>query len=104
MGRSGLARLEGWRDSTMEFCETTLLPTDRREVYLAGESPLGDLYVAVEGLGVSRLKDGKLMGVAPLYATQIQVVQNELWIAGGLRGFIRVRAASLRIWEDKRQD
>jgi hypothetical protein len=47
------------------------LPKDRREVYLAGESPLGDLYVAVEGLGVSRLKDGKLMGVAPLYGTKI---------------------------------
>ena len=80
------------------------LPKDRREVYLAGESPLGDLYVAMEGLGVSRLKDGKLMGVAPLYGTKIQAVEQDLWIAGGSGGFIRVGAASLRGWEDKRQE
>jgi ligand-binding sensor domain-containing protein len=79
-------------------------PQDRREMYLAGESPLGDLYVAVEGLGMSRLKDGKLMGVAPLYGTQIQVVQQDLWIAGGTGGVVRVGAASLRSWEDKQQD
>ena len=80
------------------------LPKDRREVYLAGGSPWGDLYVAVDGLGVSRLKDGKLTGVAPLHGTQIQVVQDDLWIAGGLKGFMRVGAASLRSWEDRRRD
>ncbi len=31
-------------------------PQDHREMYLAGESPLGDLYVAVGGAGISRLK------------------------------------------------
>ena len=79
-------------------------PQDHREMYLAGESLLGDLYVAVEGLGMGRLKDGKLMGVAPLYGTQIQVVQEDLWIAGGTGGFIRVGAASLRSWEGRQQD
>jgi signal transduction histidine kinase len=79
-------------------------PRDRREMYLAGESPLGDLYVAMGGLGVGPLKDGKLMGVAPLHGTQIQVIQQDLWLAGGTGGFVRVGAASLRSWEDKQQD
>jgi ligand-binding sensor domain-containing protein len=38
-------------------------PQDRREMYVAGESPLGDLYVVLEPAGLSRLKDGKLMGM-----------------------------------------
>ena len=94
----GIDRFEGDR-----FVEAFRLQ-DRRQMYLAGESPLGDLYVALEGLGVGRLKDGKLMGVAPLYGTDIEVVQDDLWIAGGAGGFIRVGAASLRSWEGKQQD
>jgi signal transduction histidine kinase/ligand-binding sensor domain-containing protein len=80
-----------------------LLSKDHREMYLAGESPSGDLYVQVEGLGISRLKDGKLMGVAPLYGTQIQAVQQDLWIAGGTGGFLRVGAGTLRSWESNQQ-
>jgi signal transduction histidine kinase len=94
----GIDRLDG------DKFVAALLPQDRREMYLAGESPSGDLYVAVEGLGVSRLKDGKLMGVAPLYGTQIHAVRQELWMAGGTGGFLRVGAAGLRSWEDKQQD
>ena len=55
-------------------------------------------------VGISRLKDGKLMGIAPLNGTQIQVVQQDLWIAGGTGGVTRVGAASLRSWEGKQQD
>ena len=58
----------------------------------------------VGGLGMSRLKDGKLMGIARLNGTQIQVVQQDLWIAGGTGGVTRVGAASLRSWEGKQQD
>jgi signal transduction histidine kinase len=32
------------------------------------------------------------------------VVQQDLWLAGGTGGFLRVGAASLRNWEDKQQD
>jgi hypothetical protein len=39
--------------------------------------PLGDLCVMGDGLGVSRLKDGKLIGIAPLSGTEIQVVQQD---------------------------
>src|ERR1700722_18058563 len=78
-------------------------PRDHREMFLAGESPLGDLYVAVTGLGISRLKDGKLMGIALLNGTSIQVVQQDLGIAGGTGGITRVSAASLRSWEREQQ-
>ena len=53
---------------------------------------------------MSRLKDGKLMGIAPLDGSEIQVVQQDLWIAGGTGGVTRVGAASLRSWEGKQQD
>jgi signal transduction histidine kinase len=58
----------------------------------------------LEDLGTSRLKDGKLMGVARLKGTQMHLVQQDLWIAGGTGGVTRVGAASLRSWEDKQQD
>jgi signal transduction histidine kinase/ligand-binding sensor domain-containing protein len=79
-------------------------PQDHRGVEVAGESPLGDLYVVEEGLGVGRLKDGRLTGIADLNGSQIQVVQQDLWIAGGSGGVIRVGAASLRRWEGAQQD
>jgi signal transduction histidine kinase len=71
---------------------------------ILGESPLGDLYVAVEGVGISRLKDGKLMGIARLDGTDMRVVKDDLWIAGGTGGVIRVGAATLRSWEGRQQE
>jgi signal transduction histidine kinase len=94
----GISRLDGDR------FVAAFRPQDHREMYLAGESLLGDLYVQVGGLGISRLKDGKLMGIARLDGTQIQPVQQDLWIAGGTGGVTRVGAASLRSWEGKQQD
>jgi ligand-binding sensor domain-containing protein/signal transduction histidine kinase len=79
-------------------------PQDHREAYLAGESPLGDLYVQVGGVGISRLQDGKLMGIASLNGTQIQVVQQDLWIAGGTGGVTRVGASILRSWASKQKE
>jgi signal transduction histidine kinase/ligand-binding sensor domain-containing protein len=95
---SGIDRLDG------DKFVAAFRPQEHRGVRVAGESPLGDLYVVVEGLGVGRLKDGKLMGIADLNGTQIQVVQQDLWIAGGSGGVIRVGAASLRSWEGEQQD
>jgi signal transduction histidine kinase/ligand-binding sensor domain-containing protein len=77
---------------------------DHRDMFVAGEGPLGDLYVQLTGLGMGRLKDGRLMGVAPLFGLQIQAVQKDLWIAAGTKGVTRVRAASLRSWEDKQEE
>ena len=94
---SGIDRLDGDRF-------VAAFRPDHRGVEVAGESPVGDLYVVVEGLGVGRLKDGKLMGIADLNGTQIQVVQQDLWIAGGSGGVVRVPAASLRRWEGEQQD
>lgn len=82
---------------------TAFRPLDHREMYLAGESPLGELYVQVGGLGISRLKDGKLMGIARLDGAQIQAVQNDLWLAGGTGGVTRIGSSSLRNWEVNRQ-
>ena len=79
-------------------------PQDHRGVEIAGESPLGDLYVMLDGLGVTRLKDGKLTGIAPLIGTEVQVVQQDLWIACGTGAVTRVGAARLRSWENKQQD
>ena len=79
-------------------------PQDHREMYLAGEIPLGDLYIALEPLGISRLKDGNLMGIAPLNGTQIHLVQQDLWFAGGTGGITRVGAAGLRGWEDEQNE
>jgi signal transduction histidine kinase/ligand-binding sensor domain-containing protein len=95
---SGIDRLDG------DKFVAAFRRQDHRGVEVAGESPFGDLYVAVEGLGVGRLKDGKLTGIANLNGTQIQVVHQDLWIAGGSGGVIRVGAASLRRWEGKQQD
>ena len=78
-------------------------PQPHREMYLAGESPLGDLYIALSGLGIGRLKDGKLMGIAPLNGVQIHPVQQDLWLAGGTGGVTRVGAAGLRSWENDQQ-
>jgi signal transduction histidine kinase len=58
----------------------------------------------VDGLGLSRLKGGRLIGIAPLIGSQIQVVQQDLWIACGPGGVVRVGAASLRSWDGKQQD
>jgi signal transduction histidine kinase/ligand-binding sensor domain-containing protein len=79
-------------------------PQDRRGLEVAGESPLGGLYVVLEGLGVGRLKDGKLNGIADLDGTQIQPVQQDLWLAGGSGGVTRVSTASLRSWEREPQE
>ena len=95
---SGIDRLDG------DKFVAAFRPQDHRGMYIAGECPLGDLYVAVEGLGVSRVKDGKLKGIAPLNGTQIHMVQQDLWIAGGTGGVTRVSAASLRSWEGAQQD
>jgi len=83
---------------------TAFRPQDHRGVEVAGESPSGDLYVMVDGLGLSRLKDGRLIGIAPLIGSEIQVLQQDLWIACGPGGVVRVGAASLRSWEGKQQD
>ncbi len=82
---TGIDRLDG------DKFVSAFRPQDHRDLYIAGESPLGDLYVELGGAGISRLKDGKLMGIAPLYGTEIQVVQQDLWIAGGTGGVTRVR-------------
>ena len=95
---SGIDRLDG------DKFVAAFRPQDHRQVFVAGESPLGDIYVQVGGLGMSRLKDGQLMGIAPLGGTDIQVVHDDLWIAGGTGGVARVGAASLRNWEGKQQD
>jgi signal transduction histidine kinase/sugar lactone lactonase YvrE len=79
-------------------------PQDHREMYVAGESPLGDLYLVLEPFGITRLKDGKLTGFAGIDGTQIHVIQNDLWIAGGTGGVTRVGAATLRSWESQQQD
>jgi len=94
----GIDRLDG------DKFVTVFRPQDNRQVSVAGESPAGDLYVQVGGLGISRLKDGKLMGIAYLAGTAIQVVRQDLWIAGGTGGVNRIGAASLRSWEDKQQE
>ena len=93
----GIDRLEG------DKFVTVFRPQDHRGMYLAGESPLGDLYLQVGVVGMSRLKDGKLMGIANLNGTQIQPVKQDLWTAGGTGGVTRVGAASLRSWEDEQQ-
>src|ERR1700704_3341044 len=54
----GIDRFDG------ERFVTAFHPQDHREMYVAGESPLGDLYVMLGSLGISRLKDGKLTGIA----------------------------------------
>jgi ligand-binding sensor domain-containing protein len=95
---SGVDRLDG------DKFVAAFRPQDHRETGLAGESPLGDLYVHLWGLGISRLKDGKLIGIAPLDGAEILPVQQDLWIAVGTRGVTRVGAASLRSWEGKQQD
>jgi len=95
---SGIDRLDG------DKFVAAFRPRDDRGVEVAGESPLGDLYVMVDGLGLSRLKDGKLMGITPLNGNQIRVVQQDLWIACGTGGVTRVGAATLRSWEGKQQD
>jgi ligand-binding sensor domain-containing protein len=77
---------------------------DHRWVLIGGEGPLGDLYVVVQNLGVSRLKDGKLIGIAPLNGLQVQPVRQDIWMAGGTAGIIRVGAAGLRRWEGQQQD
>jgi len=95
---SGIDRLDG------DKFVAAFRPQDHREMYVAGESPLGSLYLVLEPFGISRLKDGKLMGIAGLDGTQIHVIQNDLWIAGGTGGVTRVGAASLRSWESQQQD
>lgn len=94
----GIDRLEG------DKFVAAFRPPDHRGMEVAGESPSGDLYVAVEGLGVGRLKDGKLVAIANLNGTQIQVVQQDLWMAGGSGGVVRVSAPSLRNWESQQRD
>jgi ligand-binding sensor domain-containing protein/two-component sensor histidine kinase len=96
--KSGIDRLDG------DKFVAAFRPQDNREMYVAGESPLGDLYVQLVWLGISRLKDGKLMGIANLNGSQIQVVQQDLWIAGGAGDVTRVGAASLRRWEGEQQE
>jgi signal transduction histidine kinase/ligand-binding sensor domain-containing protein len=95
---SGIDRLDG------DKFVPVFRPRDHRGVEVAGESPSGDLYIMVDGLGLSRLKDGKLLGIAPLIGNQIQVVQQDLWIACGPGGVARVGAATLRSWEGKKED
>ena len=94
----GIDRLDG------DKFAVAFRPQDHREMYVAGESPLGDLYVAVETLGVSRLKDGKLMGIARLFGAQIHRLHQDLWLAGGTGGVNRVGAATLRSWEGRQQE
>jgi signal transduction histidine kinase len=96
--RGGIDRLDG------DKFVAAFRAQDHRGVIVGGESPLGDLYVALEGLGVGRLKDGKLMGVANLNGTQIRSIQQDLWIAGGSGGVVRVGAASLRRWEGEQEE
>ena len=79
-------------------------PQGHRETGLAGASPLGDLYVHLWGVGMSRLKGGKLMGIAPLDGAEIQPVKQNLWMTVGTRGVTRVGAAGLRNWESNQQD
>jgi len=95
---SGIDRLDG------DKFVAAFRRQDHRSVSLAGESPLGDLYVHVGESGISRLKDGILTGVAPLYGFEIHAVQEDLWIAGETRGVARVGAASLRSWEGNQQE
>jgi signal transduction histidine kinase len=79
-------------------------PQAPQGVRVAGESPLGDLFVRVGGLGISRLRDGKLIGIAPINGSQIQVVKQGLWLACGTGGVTRVAAVSLRNWEREQQE
>ena len=59
----------------------------------------------LDGLGISRLKDGKLMGIARLERRfRSRWSKDDLWIAGGTGGVTRVGAASLRSWEGEQQD
>jgi ligand-binding sensor domain-containing protein len=96
--KSGIDRLDG------DKFVPAFHPQDNRRARVAGESPFGDLYVVVAGLGISRLKDGKLMRIAPLNGEQIQVIRHDLWIAGGTGGVTRVGPASLRSWESQPQE
>ncbi len=94
----GIDRFEG------ERFVAAFHPRDRGEMLVAGESPLGDLYVVLEPLGISRLKDGKLAGIAAINATQMHVVHHDLWFAGGTGGVTRIAADSLRKWEREQQE
>lgn len=95
---AGIDRFDG------ERFVSVFRPKDPPDLNVAGESPLGDLYVVVEPFGIGRLMDGKLMGLARLDGTQIQPVRQDLWIAGGSGGVTRIRAASLRSWEDNQHE
>jgi Two component regulator propeller len=79
-------------------------PKEDSGMYIAGEGLPGDLYAVLEPFGISRLKDGKLMGLARLDGTQMQTVGKDLWLAGGSGGVTRVKAAALRNWEAKQQE
>jgi len=68
----GIDRLEG------ERFVSVFRPQDRRGVEVAGEGPFGDLYIVLNSLGISRLKDGKLVGIAPLNGSQIHLIQQDL--------------------------
>jgi signal transduction histidine kinase/ligand-binding sensor domain-containing protein len=94
---SGIDRLDG------DKFVAAFRPQDHREMYLAGKSPLGDVYVQVGGMGIIHLKDGKLIRIAPLNGTDIHVVQDDLWMTGGTGGVTRVGAASLRSWAGEQQ-
>jgi signal transduction histidine kinase/ligand-binding sensor domain-containing protein len=94
---SGIDRLDG------DKFVAAFRPQNHADLYVAGEGPVGDLYVVLEPFGISRLKDGKLMGIARLDGTQIQAVQQDLWLAGGTGGVTRVGAATLRNWEGRQQ-
>jgi signal transduction histidine kinase/ligand-binding sensor domain-containing protein len=95
---SGIDRLEG------ERFVNVFRPQDQRVPFVAGESPSRNLYVFLNGLGLGRLENGKLIGIARLHGSRIQVVQQDMWLAGGTRGIIRVGAATLRSWEDEQQE
>jgi ligand-binding sensor domain-containing protein/signal transduction histidine kinase len=96
--KSGIDRLDG------DKFVAAFHPQDNRRASVAGESPFGDLYISVGGLGISRLKDGKLARIAHLNGEQIQVIQHDLWIAGGTGGVTRIGPASLRSWEGDPQE
>ena len=94
----GIDRLEG------DKFVASFRPQDSREIGLTGESPLGGLYIHLWGVGISRLKDGKLIGIVPFDAAEIHPVQEDLWMTAATKGFTRVGAGSLRSWEGKQED
>ncbi len=65
---------------------------------IAGEDPLGSLYVAAQGLGISRVDGGRFVGFASFIHPSFMITYRQnMWFGGD--GIFRVPADSFRRWE-----